>query len=93
MQGVNGLEITDVKVKKLTNLGRLLGEASITLNNCFVIHNIRIVQLSDKRIISFPQKQLANGNYVDVAHPITTEFRKYVEESIFGYYDKLEVDE
>lgn len=93
MQGVNGLEITDIKVKRLNNLGRLVGEASITINGCLVIHNIKIIQLDDKKIAGFPQKQLPNGNNVDVVHPITSEFRRYVEDYIFSIYDKGEVAE
>lgn len=90
---VNGLEITDIKIKKLTNLGRLIGEVSITLNNNLVIHNIQIIQLDDKRIVSFPHKKLPYGDFVDIVHPITREFREYVEEYIFSIYDKNEVQE
>lgn len=93
MQGFNGLEITDIKLKRLNNLGRFLGEASVTINDCLVIHNIKIIQLDGKRIASFPQKQLPNGNYVDVVHPITSDFRKYIEDYIFEMYDKSEVVE
>ncbi len=92
MQGVNNIEITDAKIKRLNNLGRLLGEASITLNNCLVIHNIKILQLSDKRILSFPCRKL-NNEFVDVVHPITREFRNYVESYIFDMFDNTEVEE
>lgn len=90
---VNGLEITDIKIKKLTNLGRLLGEVSITINNCLVIHNIKLIQLEDKRMAGFPQTTLPSGNRVDVVHPITKEFREYVEDYIFSIYDKDGVQE
>lgn len=93
MQEVNGLKITDVKIKKLTNLGRLVGEASITINDCLVIHNIKIIQLENRRIAGFPQKKLSSGNNVDVVHPITREFRQYVEEVIFSILDKSEDEE
>lgn len=89
----NSLVITDIKVKKLNNLGRLIGEASITLNNCLVIHSLRIIQSDSKRFVCFPSKQLPSGNYVDIVHPITGEFRKYVEEQIFNMFDKDEVSE
>lgn len=92
MQEFNGLIITDTKLKRLNNLGRLLGEASITINNCLVIHGIKIIQLEGKRIVTFPHKQLPNGNYVDIVHPITHEFRKFVEDYIYEMYDKTGVE-
>lgn len=90
MQEVNGLKITNIKLKKLNNLGRFLGEASITINDCLVIHNIRIIQTEEKRILAFPSRKLQNGNMVDIVHPITADFRKYVEEQVFAMYDTAE---
>ncbi|WP_304393259.1 SpoVG family protein [uncultured Clostridium sp.] len=92
MQEENTIKITDAKIKKLTNMGRLIGEVSITLNKCLVIHGLKIIQLDNKRIISFPSKKLNDG-FVDIVHPITHEFRNYVEEYIFNMYDKEEVSE
>lgn len=89
---MNGIEITDIKIKKLNNLGRLIGEASITLNECLVIHNIQIIQTDERRFISFPHKKL-HDKIVDTAHPITREFRSYVEDNIFEMFDRGEVDE
>lgn len=91
MQKVNSLEITNAKIKKLLNLGRLVAEATITINGCIVIHGIRIIQLdSDRRIASFPQKELPDGKKVDIIHPITTECRRYIEDYLFELLDKME---
>lgn len=91
MQKVNGLEITDAKIKKLINLGRLIAEATITINDCFVIHNIRIIQLDEnRRIASFPQRELPDGKKVDIIHPITSECRRYIENYLFELLDKME---
>lgn len=92
MRDVDGLVITDIKVKKLTNLGRLIGEASITLNNNLVIHNIQIIETSEKRMISFPHKK-SQDKFLDIVHPITREFRGYVEDCIFEIFDKDGVQE
>lgn len=93
MNGVNGLEITDVKVKKLNGLGRLVGEASITLNNCFVVHNLKIIQLDNKKMVAFPSRKKVDGKFEDIAHPINSEFRNYVENYIFEIFNKNEVSE
>lgn len=86
------MEITDIRIKKLTNLGRLVGDATITFNDCFVVHGVQIIQTDDKRFITFPSKVLKNGSKVDVVHPITQEFRSYIESEIFKIFDKLESD-
>lgn len=93
MQEVNGLKITDVKVKKINQIGRLVGEASITLNDCLVIHGIRIIQTEERKLLAFPSRKLPDGSFKDITHPITSEFRGYVEEVIFDMYNKIETPE
>lgn len=97
------MQITSVRIKK-TNNDKVLGIASIQLDNCLVIHGIKLIQLEDKRIISFPNKKIKkyevndNGEYVtkdeytDVVHPSNSEFRKYIEEALFEIYDKEGVE-
>lgn len=93
MEGTNDIIITDAKIKKLKNMGRLIGEASITLNSCFVIHGVKLIQLENKRVVCFPSKKLPDGSFVDIVHPITHELRNYVEEYIYNLYDSEEVAE
>lgn len=93
------MQITSVRIKK-TNSDRVLGIASIQLENCLVIHGIKLIQLDDKRIISFPNKKIKkyevddNGKYVtkdeytDIVHPSNQEFRKYIEDALFEIYDR-----
>ncbi len=97
------MQITSVRIKK-TNNDKVLGIASIQLDNCLVIHGIKLIQLEDKRIISFPNKKIKkyevddNGEYVtkdeytDVVHPSNSEFRKYIEDALFEIYDKEGVE-
>ena len=85
---MNGLEITDVKVKKVENKdSKFVGVASIVLNNCFAIHNIRIIDMKgDKGLfISMPSQKL-NNSYFDLCHPINQETRKYFENVILAEY-------
>lgn len=92
------MKVTSVRIKRgnPTTDTRVLGTASIQLDDCLIIHGIRILQLKDKRVISFPNKKIkkfdVNNNteryeYTDIVHPSNAEFRKYVEEEIFKYYD------
>lgn len=90
MQGVNGIEITDVKLKKVNSAGKMIGDVSITLNDCLVIHNIKIIKTEEKRIIAFPSRKVADGSFKDITHPINSELRNYVEKVILDLYDKDE---
>lgn len=92
------MEITSIRVKKNNNGGTILGVASIQLDNCLVIHDIRIVENKGKRMLSFPNKKakryvLENGeysevsSYMDIVHPSNQEFRQYIENEIFKVFD------
>lgn len=94
------MQITSVRIKK-TNNDKVLGIASIQLDNCLVIHGIKLIQLDDnRRIVSFPNKKVkkyevtdtgsyeTKDEYTDVVHPSNPEFRKYIEDSLFEIYDK-----
>lgn len=93
------MKITSIKIKKFNNTDKaILGIASIQLDDCLIIHNIQIVQLSDKRILSFPSKKVkkcisdSEGykevfEYTDVVHPSNKEFREYIEIEIFKVFD------
>lgn len=91
--------ITSVRIKKI-NTGNVLGVASIQLDNCLVIHNIKLIQLEDKRIISFPNRKVkkyelnsvgeyvTKDEYTDIVHPSNKDFREYIETALFEVYDK-----
>lgn len=96
------MQITSVRIKKVNN-GNVLGVASIQLDNCLVIHGIKLVQLKDKRVISFPNKKVKKyevvdgkyemkDEYTDVVHPSNQEFRKYIEDALFEIYDNEGVE-
>lgn len=93
--------ITDIRLKKCQDKGALLAVASVQFDECFIVRDIQVVQIKDKRFISFPNKKamkyvMNNGEYTqryehtDVAHPCTKEFREYVEKAIFDLYDMNE---
>ena len=100
------MNITSVRIRKnKNNDNTLLGIASIELDNCLVIHDIKLIRLKDKRIVCFPNKKVKkyvmndgkyteNFEYSDIVHPSNTEFRKYVEEELYKIYDSEEgIDE
>ena len=85
------MKITSVTVRKEEKENsRMRGKASVTLDECFVIHDIRIIEGEDGLFIAMPSRQKANGEYRDVAHPINAETRKMFEEAIFEAYKNAE---
>ena len=71
----NMLEISDIKINKVNGKKRLLAYASVTFNNCFVVHNIALYETDKGRRIVMPRRRTSRGEYKDVAHPTVNEFR------------------
>jgi len=61
----------------------------VFIDDCFVISDIRILEGTDKMFIAMPSKKVADGKYIDIAHPINTETRAMFEEKILEEYNKL----
>ena len=64
------------------------GIASIILDDCFAIHDIRVIEGNDGLFIAMPSKKISTGGYRDIAHPINAETRKLFEDSIIDEYKK-----
>ena len=94
------MKITGIRIKRNSKSDdKFLGTVSIQLDNCLIIHGIRLYKLKDKRIVSFPNKKVkkfdvvSDGGYEekyeysDIVHPSNAEFRNYIDTEIFKYYD------
>ncbi len=73
------MEITNVRIKKLETEGSLKAYASVTFDDLFVVHNIKLIEGSNGLFIAMPSRKIKSGEYKDVAHPINTEFRDKIE--------------
>lgn len=82
--------ITDVQVRKVEEAGRMKAIASITFNDAFVVRDIRIIQGNDGPFLAMPSRKLANGDYRDVAHPVTAEMREKITNIILKKLAALE---
>ena len=69
---------------------RMRGKASVVLDDCFAIHDIRIIEGNDGLFIAMPSRQKSNGEYRDIAHPINQETRKMFEDEIIKAYNEAE---
>ena len=84
------MKITSVNVHKKNDDNRMKGIASVLLDDCFVIRDIRIIEGKEGLFIAIPSRKNADGEYHDIAHPINAETRQMFEEAIFEEYNKEE---
>lgn len=85
------MKITSINVRKEEKENsRMRGKASVTIDDCFVIHDIRIIEGNEGLFIAMPSRQKANGEYRDVAHPINQETRKMFQDEILKAYEEAE---
>jgi len=85
------MKITSVKVRKIEKEdSRMKGIASVVIDDCFAIKDIRIIQGEDKLFIAMPSRKYPDGEYRDVAHPINGETRKMFEDAIIEEYNNTE---
>jgi stage V sporulation protein G len=83
------MQITYIRIKQHKGQSRLKGIASITFNNCFVIHNIKIIEGDKGIFIAMPSTKNSRGKYLDIAHPINSETRNLIEEEIKKIFDQM----
>ncbi len=87
------MNITDVRIRKLTDVGKMKAIVSVTFDDAIVIHDIKIIQGNDSLFIAMPSRRLPNGEFRDVAHPINAEARAEIERIVFEKYKELEDEE
>lgn len=87
------MDITNVNLRLSRKDSVVKGIASITIDDCFVIHDLKILEGESGLFIAMPSKKMQDGTYRDVAHPINRETRKYVESVIIDEYNKMLKDE
>ena len=81
------MNITDIKICKLLNDGRLRAVISITLDDELAVHDIKVVQGPERLFVAMPSRREENGTFRDIVHPISFEARQYLEAQILDAYD------
>lgn len=82
------MQITDVRVRKITKEGKMKAIVSITLDNEFVVHDIKVIEGEKGLFIAMPSKKTADGEYRDIAHPINSSTRDNIQRIILESYEK-----
>ena len=82
------MQITDVRVRKIAKEGKMKAVVSITLDNAFVVHDIKVIEGDRGLFIAMPSKKSLDGEYRDVAHPINSAARDVIQKAILEGYEK-----
>ena len=83
------MQITDVRVRKITKEGKMKAIVSITLDDVFVVHDIKVIEGEKGLFIAMPSKKAADGEYRDIAHPINSSTRGKIQDSVLAEYHRL----
>ena len=82
------MKITDVRVRKITKEGKMKAIVSITLDDEFVVHDIKVIEGEKGLFIAMPSKKSSDGEYRDIAHPINAKTRETIQQMILDAYEK-----
>lgn len=83
------MQITDVRIKKVDSPTRVRAVASITFDNCFVVHNIKVIKSDDGLFVAMPSVRDSEGKYKDIAHPINSNTRDLIRDYVMNAYNNL----
>lgn len=87
------MNITDVRVRKMTKEGKMKAVVSITIDDEFVVHDIKVIDGEKGLFIAMPSRKAADGEYRDIAHPINSETRDKIQKIILESYEKAMLEE
>jgi len=87
------MNITDVRVRKMLKESNLKAVASITIDDDFVVHDIKVVEGEKGLFIAMPSRKAADGEYRDIAHPINSATRSNIQEIVLDAYEKVLAEE
>jgi len=82
------MNITDIRVRKITKEGKMKAVASITIDDEFVVHDIKIIEGDKGMFIAMPSKKASDGEYRDIAHPISSATREKMQDMILARYEE-----
>lgn len=83
------MNITDVRIRKITDEGKMKAIVSITFDDEFVVHDIKIIDGQNGLFIAMPSRKMNEGDFRDIAHPLTSETRNRIKDAIFAEYEKI----
>ncbi len=87
------MNITDIRIKRVTSEGKMKAIVSVTFDNAFVVHDIKIIESQEKLFTAMPSRRTPEGIFKDIAHPINSETRAELERQILAKYAEVKDEE
>lgn len=83
------MEITDVRIRKIDTEGKMKAVVSVTFDNEFVVHDIKIIESQNGMFIAMPSRKTPDGEFRDIAHPINAQTREKIQTAILKNYESM----
>lgn len=87
------MTITDIRVRKTATEGRMKAVVSVTFDDAFVVHDIKVIEGQDKLFIAMPSRKTNDGEFKDIAHPIHAEMRESLQKAVLAKYEEVLAEE
>ncbi len=87
------MQITDVRLRRVNSEGRMKAIASITIDNEFVVHDIRVIDGNNGMFVAMPSKRTPDGEFRDIAHPISSTTREKIQSAVLAEYERAAVED
>ncbi|WP_422446468.1 septation regulator SpoVG [Thermoanaerobacterium sp. DL9XJH110] len=82
------MEVTDVRIRKVADEGKMKAVVSVTFDDEFVVHDIRIIEGQNGLFVAMPSRRTPDGQFKDIAHPINSRTRNKIQEAILQHYNQ-----
>ena len=82
------MQITDVRLRRVNTDGRMKAICSVTFDNEFVVHDIRVIDGNNGMFVAMPSKRTPDGEFRDIAHPISSSTREKIQAAVLAEYER-----
>lgn len=82
------MKITEVRIRRIENEGKMRAVASVTFDDCFVVHDIKVIDGANGRFVAMPSRKMAENDFRDIAHPIVQEMRDRLRDAVLDAYER-----
>ena len=83
------MQITDIRVRRVNSVGKMKAVVSVTFDEIFVVHDIKVIEGKEKLFIAMPSRRTKEGEFKDIAHPINQELRDLLQDLILSKYEEI----
>ncbi|MEA5004110.1 MAG: septation regulator SpoVG [Christensenella sp.] len=87
------MNITDIRIRKIDGTGKMKAIVSVTFDDMFVIHDMKIIEGASGLFIAMPSRKTPSGEYKDIAHPINSDTREMIQQVILKEYENMPEDQ